>query len=225
MNFHKITMVGKMFLQRLASLSIWTSDDERRLVYNSADKLLYYADHEKWNSLARTSDLSAGSTQIIVDEWNPDGEKSGIKTANIWGMIPVISFSPIKEGGIWATFPVSESWDITKDISFTIDYTKSSLGNQTFSVGMDIWTTKDEDVHIGTETSPTIKQISEIITPSTSTIRASDSHTFTDKLDSSYLSEDTQYITVLLYRDISSPNDKHNGWFELINFIAYQEEI
>lgn len=48
MKFHGIKMKGALHLQEVASLPTWQASDERRIVYNQADGLLYYADDTAW---------------------------------------------------------------------------------------------------------------------------------------------------------------------------------
>ena len=48
MKFHGITMTGKFIVQRVASLPVWTEDDEGRIIYNEEESRLYVGTNNSW---------------------------------------------------------------------------------------------------------------------------------------------------------------------------------
>lgn len=50
-----LNLKGKIYVEQVASLPTWSAADERRLVYNSADKKLYYASNTGWVDFAQVS--------------------------------------------------------------------------------------------------------------------------------------------------------------------------
>lgn len=55
MEAHGINLKGKIYVEQVASLPTWSAADERRLVYNSADKKLYYASNTGWVDFAQVN--------------------------------------------------------------------------------------------------------------------------------------------------------------------------
>ena len=60
MNFHGISMLGPLVLQKVATLPVWSSADEGRLVYNLFDKKTYYANDSAWAEVSISTHTHAG---------------------------------------------------------------------------------------------------------------------------------------------------------------------
>lgn len=52
MKFHKIEMVGRLLLQKITDLPIFSSEDESRVLYNTTNKSIYYADNTRYKKLS-----------------------------------------------------------------------------------------------------------------------------------------------------------------------------
>jgi hypothetical protein len=63
MDLHEVDMKGKFWVERLASLPTWTSDDIGRLVYITSNGSFYKATSEGWEAFQRTIDIFPGYMQ------------------------------------------------------------------------------------------------------------------------------------------------------------------
>ena len=218
MDFHKVVMAGKLFLQSLSSTPSWSSSDERRIIYNSSDGLLYYADDTQWKALALNADLDeAGTKQTLLEEWNPDDEKVGLHTSNLWNTTPTIGFSPLDDGGIWTTFRMRDNWQTDEDILFKIEYAMSATSSENVVLKAEIWILSDGETV--DEDTPDITATETINPPSRN---EKDTRTCTSiKISSSNFSSTDNSIVMFLYRDVNAV-PLHNGWFEMIRMVAYQ---
>jgi len=81
MKYHEVEMVGKFFIQQVASTPGWVAADEGRFIYNSGDKTLYYGGDAAWLEVAAGSvgaggDLSNYAQFGTDNAWvtqTPDG--------------------------------------------------------------------------------------------------------------------------------------------------------
>lgn len=62
MDFHKIKMIGKYWLQSVPTLPSWTPDDESRLVYQESDENIYFGTSTGWSAVG-----SGGGTTVNID--------------------------------------------------------------------------------------------------------------------------------------------------------------
>ena len=49
MKSHGLDMIGNLHLEDVTSLPTWSASDERRLVYESTNQILYYGGNSGWD--------------------------------------------------------------------------------------------------------------------------------------------------------------------------------
>ena len=50
-----LNLKGKFYIESVASLPVWSSADERRIVYNLSDHKLYYGSNTAWVDFAQVT--------------------------------------------------------------------------------------------------------------------------------------------------------------------------
>jgi len=72
MEFHEIDSKGPLWIQRVSGLPTWQASFEGRIVYNTSDDLIYYADNVGWKSVSNMFGPGT-STDNYVPQWNGTG--------------------------------------------------------------------------------------------------------------------------------------------------------
>lgn len=218
MNFHKIIMKGKMILEKLSSNPVHTSDDEGRMLYNTAEETIYYATSTGYQTIATQATSASGATEINLDVWHPDSEKDGVHTGNLWNSTSTIGFSPFEDGAIWTDFRMRDNWLNSRDVLFKLDYAMSSTDTGLVSLNANIWVVGDGDKL--DEDNPTVTSEDEIDPPSTNT---RDLLALTNmKIDATDITTTDSNIVVKLWRDVDGVSENHDGWLEMVRLVAYQ---
>jgi hypothetical protein len=88
MKYHEIDMVGKFFVEEVSSNPAWVAADERRFIYNSTDKTLYYGGDASWLEVAAgavggSGDLSNYALIASDNAWSAHQTPVGGSTYNL----------------------------------------------------------------------------------------------------------------------------------------------
>jgi hypothetical protein len=97
MKFPDIDMQGNFRAQMIIDVSalIWTSDDERRIVYDETTEQLWIADSSDWKSIGRYNNIPENTQMWIYADSPPDG----------WTLNGAVSevLTAVKGGGTYVT--------------------------------------------------------------------------------------------------------------------------
>jgi len=139
MDFHEINMIGKMYIEEVATLPTWTGNDVRRLIYNAADGYVYCGSTTEWIQWTDSGDVDDHMLEI-----NPHLDSAADSTLTLHTD---------------ATNPHTSSASVTDLTSHTIDYndphnTLSSLTDSTS--GYNIFAQEEDCVTLAASGSDTM---------------------------------------------------------------------
>ncbi len=139
----------------------------------------------------------------------------GCDKGTAFEIISTVEFNNVLDGSIWFSFKFPDSWDITKDIIFDIQYNCDGIDNgKNIYFNTQTWVINAGDTP--NISSPNNNNYDNIVTALTNSNVLADLTLPTGKIPASNLTINTNTIVVKLTRESTHITDTYGGTFQIV---------